>query len=68
MQTLPVEVDFNYTLSKANINDIRPGDTIFHWGHVRTVNKSDIKRGGFCGTTITSQIADVGDSARCLVS
>lgn len=52
MKTLPVKVDFNYTLKEKNINDIRPGDTVFHNGHVRTVCKNNIEYGGFMGTTV----------------
>lgn len=48
----------NYETVKIHINDIRSGDTVFHNGELRTVCKSDIKRGGFMGTSL------FGDSYR----
>jgi hypothetical protein len=45
------------TTKRVHITDIRPGDTVSHNGHLRTVCRSDIKR-GFMGTTL------FGDSYR----
>lgn len=39
------------TTTRVHIGDIRPGDTVSHNGCLRTVCRSDIKR-GFMGTTL----------------
>lgn len=48
----------NYETVKTHIDMIRSGDTVLHNGELRTVCNSDIKRGGFMGTTL------FGDSYR----
>lgn len=48
----------NYETVESHIDMIRPGDTVLHNGELRTVCKSDIKRGGFMGSTL------FGDSYR----
>lgn len=43
----------NYTTEDVHISRIANGDTIIHSdGFIRTVCESDIKNGGFCGTTL----------------
>ncbi|HEY8331540.1 MAG TPA: hypothetical protein VIO83_09470 [Pseudomonas sp.] len=46
------------TTEPVHISEIRAGDTVSHNGCLRTVGRSDIKRGGFMGTTL------FGDSYR----
>ncbi|MBA1203636.1 hypothetical protein G7009_18095 [Pseudomonas capeferrum] len=48
----------SYDTINTHINMIRSGDTVFHNGELRTVCNSDIKRGGFMGTSL------FGDSYR----
>ncbi|MBX8556999.1 hypothetical protein K5D56_25470 [Pseudomonas cichorii] len=48
----------NYETVESHIDMIRAGNTVLHNGELRTVCKSDIKRGGFMGTTL------FGDSYR----
>ena len=48
----------NYNTVNTHINTIRAGDTVLHNGELRTVCNSDIKRGGFMGTSL------FGDSYR----
>lgn len=48
----------NYDTVNTHINTIRSGDTVLHNGELRTVCNSDIKRGGFMGTSL------FGDSYR----
>ncbi|GAB0080243.1 hypothetical protein [Pseudomonas sp. PS02290] len=50
--------DSKYETVETHINMIRPGDTVLHNGELRTVGKSDIKRGGFMVVTL------FGDSYR----
>lgn len=42
----------------VHISQIRQGDTILHHGEVKTVTGTDIRTGGFMGTTV------FGDSYR----
>ena len=43
----------NAVIQEVHISQINPGDSILcKDGHVRTICKKDIKRGGFCGDTI----------------
>lgn len=42
----------------THVADIQPGDTVEHYGELMTVCRSDIKLGGFMGTTL------FGDSYR----
>jgi hypothetical protein len=39
-------------LKDTHISLIRPGDTVFHDGKVRTVCRSDLKYDGFMGITL----------------
>ena len=48
----------NYYTVKTHIDMIRAGDTVQHNGELRTVCKSDLKYGGFMGTSL------FGDSYR----
>lgn len=46
-------------VSEVHISEIKHGDTVLcEDGRERTVNRKDIKHGGFCGTTL------FGDSYR----
>jgi hypothetical protein len=45
-------------LEKTNIDNIRVGDTVLHYGVERTVTRRNLKRNGFMGTTL------FGDSYR----
>jgi hypothetical protein len=42
----------------VHISKIKHGDTILHYGEMKTVSRKYIKTGGFCGTAI------YGDSYR----
>jgi hypothetical protein len=43
----------NIKITEVHISVIKQGDTILHTdGHLRTVCKNNIKKGGFCGITI----------------
>ena len=42
----------NFIVSPVHITAIKPGDTILHQGHQKTVCASDIKRSDFMGITI----------------
>lgn len=48
-----------YAIIEKHISKINAGDTILHEGVILTACQSDIKSGGFMGTTI------FGDSYRC---
>jgi hypothetical protein len=48
----------SHKIIPCHINDLRIGDTVLHNGQMITVSKSNLKRGGFCGTTLA------GDSYR----
>ena len=48
----------NYEIVETHIDSIKHGDCIERDGRIFTVSNSDIKRGGFMGTTI------FGDSYR----
>lgn len=52
-------MDEQWDAVEVHISQIQPGDTILHTdGKVRTVCRSNIKRGGFMGTSL------FGDSYR----
>ena len=48
-----------YTTHPTPISQIRVGDTVEIDGRLRTVSGTDLRRGGFMGTTL------FGDSFRC---
>lgn len=48
----------DYPRKSVHIDDIKPGDVVFHDGKIMTVNDKDLKKGGFMGTTL------FGDSYR----
>lgn len=50
----------NYFIEPVHISTIAPGDTIEHNGCLITVCKSDIKTGGFCGTTLFGDSYNMG--------
>lgn len=39
-------------LESVHISQIAVGDTVKHEGYLRTVCKSNLHNGGFCGTTL----------------
>jgi hypothetical protein len=45
---------------KVHISQIRPGDTVFHEGHERTVSKSNIKRSPFMGVSLFGDTYNLG--------
>ena len=40
-----------YTIQNKHISTIKPGDTVLHYGELKTVTKSNIKT-GLLGTTL----------------
>ena len=50
----------NYLIKQVNISTIAPGDTVEHNGVLMTVCRSDIKTGGFCGTTLFGDSYNMG--------
>lgn len=42
----------SYTLHPVHITAIKPGDTVMHKGHLKTVCASDITRSDFMGLAI----------------
>jgi hypothetical protein len=44
--------------TQRHINELRHGDTVLHRGELVTVSRSNLRRGGFMGTTL------LGDSYR----
>lgn len=41
----------NYNIKDTHISLIQPGDTVIHYGTMKTVTKPNIS-GGFCGKTL----------------
>jgi hypothetical protein len=48
-----------YTVSPVHIGDLRAGDTVLREGRLLTVSRSNLKHGGFAGSTLE------GDSYLC---
>lgn len=46
------EIGRDYALEPVHINFVRPCDTVFHGGALRTVCASDIRRCSFMGASI----------------
>ena len=50
----------SHKIIPCHINDLRIGDTVVHNGQMITVSKSNLKRGGFCGTTLAGDSYKAG--------
>lgn len=54
-------MSMNNTITEdVHISQITHGDTIEHNGKVTTISRNNIKRGGFCGTTIFGDSYNMG--------
>lgn len=42
----------NFKIEEVHISEIKSGDTIMHFDGIRTVCNSNIKKGGFMGTSL----------------
>lgn len=58
-----------FDTEKVHISQIRPGDTIFHDGHERTVCRENIKRDDFLGIGIFGDGYKLGTEPvlRCII-
>ena len=42
----------NYKITKTHISNISQGDTIMHYGEMKTISGNNIKQDSFMGTTL----------------
>ena len=51
---------YRFTIENTHKDNIRVGDTILLDGELKTVCRNNIRKGGFCGTTIRGESFKLG--------
>jgi hypothetical protein len=50
----------NYIIEKTHISNINVGDTIMHYGEMKTISGNNLKRDSFMGTTLFGDSYNIG--------